>query len=214
MWNLRSINSAMHRYSIIDDGTPLNKAEKALILLHGRGGTAEDIMILADEFCDKSFYVAAPQATGNSWYPYSFLNPEVDNEPWLSSAIQIVRSVINSVSYQLPNNKIYLMGFSQGACLALEFAARFPSDFGGVVAFSGGLIGDRINREKYKGSFDKTKIFIGNSNRDPHIPLSRSAGSAELLHELGADVMHKIYQEMAHTIIPEEIEDVKKFMFV
>jgi phospholipase/carboxylesterase len=203
----------MHRYSIVESGTSLEKGTKAIILLHGRGGTADDILILADELCDEDFYVVAPQATGNSWYPRSFLSPEETNEPWLSSALEIVKRLVEEISTVIPRNKIYIAGFSQGACLSLEFAGRYPAGYAGIIAFSGGLIGEMVDPGKYSQGFNGTRIFIGNSDTDPHIPLSRTEESAEILRNLGADVLLRIYRGMGHTVIPQEIEDVKKFMF-
>lgn len=204
----------MHRYSIVEDGVTLEKAEKALILLHGRGGTAEDIMQLALEFDDGTFCIRAPRATGNTWYPNTFLAPEETNEPWLTSAVMTVKRLIDETSEIIPLNKIFIMGFSQGACLSLEVAGRYPSEYGGVVAFSGGLIGDRVRPEKYQGKFENTRIFIGNSDKDPHIPLSRTSESAGLLKNLGATVLYRIYPGMPHTVTDEEIEDVRRFLFV
>ncbi|MGE5418755.1 MAG: alpha/beta hydrolase [Chloroflexota bacterium] len=201
----------MHRYSIAEDGASLETAANALVLLHGRGGTAEDIMMLADEFCDDTFYIAAPRATGNSWYPNSFLSPEDSNEPWLTSALQTVKRLVNDISEHVPTEKIFIMGFSQGACLSLEFAARNPAAWAGIAAFSGGLIGEMIRPEKYSGSFPGTKIFIGNSDTDPHIPFLRVKESAELLMNRDADVLLRIYPGMGHTITQEEIGDVKRF---
>lgn len=203
----------MHRFSIIEQGADFDNAKKAIILLHGRGGSAEDIITLADEFCDDTYYIAAPQATGNTWYPFTFLAPEEKNEPWLSSAIDIVMRLISNVTKHIPTEKIYIMGFSQGACLSLETAARYPARYGGIAAFSGGLIGHKIDAEKYKGDFAGTKIFIGNSDKDPHIPGERVRESAEMLRTMGADVDLRIYTGMGHTITREEIEEVRNFMF-
>lgn len=203
----------MHTYNIVEDGLSRGKAEKALILLHGRGANAEDILILADEFNDGSFHISAPQATGNEWYPYSFLIAEEMNEPWLTSAVGTVKRLVDEISVNIPLNKIYIMGFSQGACLALEFAGRFPASYAGIAAFSGGLIGERLNPEKYRGRFSSTKIFIGNSDVDPHIPVERSNESADLLKSQGADVMYRIYPAMGHTITDMEVNDVKNFLF-
>lgn len=202
----------MHRYSIVEDGLYPGKAEYALVLLHGRGGNAEDIMILANEFCDDRFYIAAPQATDNSWYPNSFLAPESSNEPWLTSALHTVERLVNTILKDIQSEKIFIMGFSQGACLSLEFAGRYPAGYAGIAAFSGGLIGEKIKPEKYTGSFPGTKIFIGNSDNDPHIPMERAGASAELFKNLGAEVLLRIYPGMGHTITPEEIEDVRSFM--
>lgn len=203
----------MHTYQIVEKGNPLVQAGKAIILLHGRGGSADEIISLVDEFCDDTFYIAAPQATGNTWYPHSFMTPEDRNEPWLSSAIQMVKQLLDDIAKQIPTNKIYLMGFSQGACLALEVATRYAVRFAGVVAFTGGLIGEKINPEKYRGNFEGTKVFIGNSDKDPHVPVIRSVQSKDLMEKSGADVTLTIYPNMPHTIIQEEIEEVLKLMF-
>ncbi len=203
----------MHGHRILESGKTLTKAGKAIILLHGRGADAESIITLADDFCDDTFYIAAPEAENNSWYPNSFMAPEDRNEPWLSSAIQVVKHLLDGIAVHISAEKIYLMGFSQGACLSLEVAARFPANYAGVAAFSGGLIGERIRTEKYHGHFDGTKIFIGNSDIDPHIPLIRTDESRDLLIKMGADVTLKIYPGMPHTIIADEIETVRNIMF-
>lgn len=203
----------MHTYKVLERGKPLDEAEKAIILLHGRGGNAEDIISLADEFCDDTFYISAPQATNNTWYPYSFLAPEERNEPWLSSAIDIVRQLINNIISHLPTDKIYVMGFSQGACLSLEVTARYATKYAGIAAFTGGLIGDKVRAEKYQGDFEGTNIFIGNSDSDPHVPLLRSEESRQILEKAGAHVTMKIYSGMAHTIIPDEIATVREMLF-
>jgi phospholipase/carboxylesterase len=203
----------MHGFDVLTQGKSPGEATSAIILLHGRGADAEDIITLAEEFCDDSFHIAAPRATGNSWYPYTFLSPEEKNEPWLSSAIQVVKQLIDNIAAHVPTERIYIMGFSQGACLALEVTARHAAKYAGVAAFSGGLIGARINPLKYKGNFEGTKIFIGNSDKDPHIPLQRTQESAELLLKRGADVQLKIYPDMPHTIIRDEIDAVIEMMF-
>jgi phospholipase/carboxylesterase len=203
----------MHSYQITEKGKPLLQAKKAIILLHGRGADAEDILPLANSFCDDTFYIAAPQATNNAWYPYTFLSPEERNEPWLTSAVTMIKRLIDSISVQIPPASIYLMGFSQGACLALEVASQFAVKYAGIAAFSGGLIGDKINPKKYNGNFDGTKVFIGNSDIDPHIPMLRSEESRDVMEKLGADVTLRIYPGMAHTIIQQEIDTVSKLMF-
>lgn len=209
MWK----DSAMHTYDILEGGRPLASAAKAIILLHGRGADAGDIIWLSDEFCDETFYIAAPQATNNTWYPHTFLSPEEKNEPWLSSAVGSVKRLIGEISVHVPKENIYIMGFSQGACLSLEVAARYAGRYGGIAAFSGGLIGERVRSEKYTGDFQGTRIFIGNSDTDPHIPLKRTMESAKLLESLGADVTMKIYPGMGHTIVKEEIEEVRNLLF-
>ena len=199
----------MHTYTIVHRGQPIHKASKALILLHGRGGTANDILELADHFCDDTFYIAAPQATNQSWYPHSFLVEEKFNEPWLSSAVEVVKQVIEEISQYIPKNRIYIMGFSQGACLALETCSRYATKYGGVIAFTGGLIGSTIQEEKYSGNFDKTAVFIGTSDHDPYIPLKRVQETKKVLEKLGASVTLKIYKGMSHTITEDEITCVK-----
>jgi phospholipase/carboxylesterase len=203
----------MHTYNILEKGKPLQQADKAIILLHGRGGTANDIISLANEFCDDSFYITAPQATNNSWYPYSFMADEEQNEPWLSSAVKMVKQLIDTINKHMPINHIYLMGFSQGACLTLEVAGRFAQQYAGVVAFTGGLIGKQIVPKKYNGDFKNAKIFIGNSDIDPHVPQIRSAESKIIMENLGAAVTMDIYPDMAHTITVKEINRVKEIIF-
>lgn len=200
----------MHSYQIIEQGQPKEKASKALLLLHGRGGGAQDILTLTKQFKVDGFYIAAPQATNNTWYPNTFMSDERLNEPWLSSAVEVVKRLIDETSKHIPKNQIILMGFSQGACLSLEVSARFATRYGGVVAFTGGLIGKSIDEEKYQGDFEGTKVFIGTSDRDPHIPLIRSEQSEDVLERLGADVTLKVYKGMAHTINEDEINWVRK----
>lgn len=203
----------MHTYQVVDQGRPLKQAAKALILLHGRGSTALDILSLADLFADESFYIAAPQASRQSWYPHSFMEEEAQNEPWLTSAIETVKKLIEDIAIHIPKDQIYLMGFSQGACLALETSARYATKYGGIVAFTGGLIGKTLDEKKYQGNFAGTKVFIGTSDQDPHVPLVRSEQSKTLIEKMGANVTLKVYAGMAHTINQDEIDWVKKFIF-
>jgi phospholipase/carboxylesterase len=203
----------MHLYNILEKGRPLHHAEKAIILLHGRGGSAHDIITLADQFCDSSFYIAAPQAMNDTWYPYSFLASINQNEPWLSSAISVVNKLIDETAKVVGVENIYLLGFSQGACLTLEVAARNARPFAGIAAFTGGLIGDKLSGKSYNGNFEGCKIFIGNSDMDPHVPLIRSDESKAILDQLGANVTLRVYPNMPHTIIEDEINTVKLLMF-
>jgi phospholipase/carboxylesterase len=203
----------MHSYKVLHKGSPLKKAKKAIILLHGRGATANDIILLADEFCDDSFYIVAPQATNNTWYPYTFLALDYQNEPWLDSAINIVNQLIAEISESIPMKDIYIMGFSQGACLTLEVTSRNAMKFAGIIAFTGGLIGETIKEEKYNGDFAGTKVFIGNSDIDVHVPLIRSVESKNIMNKLGASVTLKVYQNMPHIVSREEINEVKQLLF-
>ncbi|MCC5931600.1 MAG: dienelactone hydrolase family protein [Cyclobacteriaceae bacterium] len=203
----------MHNYDILERGSSLEKAKKAIICLHGRGATADGILQLGMQFANEEVYLAAPQATTNSWYPYSFMAPSHSNQPWLNSAIEVVKKLIDETSGHLGYENIYLMGFSQGACLTLEVAARYPMRYAGIASFTGGLIGEKLDTDKYKGDFKGTPVFIGNSDRDPHVPLQRSEESATLMENLGATVLLKIYEDMLHTIVEDEIQSVKKLMF-
>lgn len=194
---------------VLHQGPLVTKASKALIVLHGRGGTAKSILSLADRLCDDEFYIAAPQATNNTWYPYSFMEEERANEPYLSLSIKGIKDLIDQTARHIPKDQIYIVGFSQGACLSLEVSTRFATKYGGIVAFTGGLIGSNIHEDKYHGDFEGTKVFISNGDKDPHIPLIRSEKSKELMEKMNADVNLKIYKNRSHTITEDEITFVK-----
>lgn len=198
---------------VLHQGALINHASKALILLHGRGGTAQGILSLADKLCDHDFYIAAPQAMNRIWYPSPFMAEEEVNEPYLSLSIQGIRELIDQIAKHIPKSQIYLAGFSQGACLALEVSTRYAAKYGGIVAFTGGLIGRTLNEEKYRGNFEGTNVLISNGDHDPHIPLVRSEQSKELMEKMGAHVSLKIYEGRPHTIIEEEITFAKAHIF-
>lgn len=203
----------MHTKNIKTAGKNLKEAGKTLIMIHGRGGSAQDILSLADHLQVKDFALLAPQATNNTWYPYSFIVPPVQNEPWLSSALELMKGVLDDVIAQgIATENIYFLGFSQGACLTLEFVTRNASKFGGVVAFTGGLIGDKIYSENYAGDFDGTPIFIGSSNPDPHVPVERVHESTTILKGMNAAVTEKIYNNMGHTISQDEINRANELL--
>jgi len=204
----------MHQKKIVTAGQPLRGAGKVLILLHGRGATAEDILGLAHELNVKDYALIAPQATNYTWYPHSFLAPVPQNEPWLSSAIKLIGEVVNDVrDAGISNDNIYFAGFSQGACLTLEFIARNAARWGGAAAFTGGLIGDKLDTEIYRGDFGGTPVFIGSSDPDPHVPVERVNESVATLRMLGAAVTEKIYRGMGHTINRDEIAMANKIVF-
>lgn len=204
----------MHTKNIIYSGTPLADAKKALILLHGRGANARDILELSGLLNVKGYSLLAPEATNNTWYPLSFLAPPAANEPWLSSALNLVDQVVaEALAAGLQKSHIYFTGFSQGACLTLEYVTRNAARYGGVAAFTGGLIGDKINRDNYKGAFENTPVFIGTSDPDPHVPVQRVYATSNIMTELGASVTHKVYENMGHTIINDEIELANKLVF-
>lgn len=203
----------MHKENIIQAGNT-EDAEKALIMLHGRGSNAQDILSLSSHLNVEDYALYAPQATNNTWYPYPFLAQPEKNEPWLSSALELVGKTVNKVTQSnITEDHIYLLGFSQGACLSLEYAARNAQKYGGVAAFTGGLIGDKIYTENYKGDFDGTPVFIGTSDPDPHIPMERIHATTDIFNKMGADVTEKLYKNMGHTINQDEIDTVNDIIF-
>jgi len=203
----------MHDELIIYGGNKINP-KKALIMLHGRGASAEDILPISAHLHVKDFLLAAPQAVYNSWYPNSFLTPPDKNEPWLSSSLEIVNKIVNGLSGRgISFSNIYFLGFSQGACLTLEYTARHAAAYGGIVAFTGGLIGDRIYEEKYKGNFDNTPVFIGSSDPDFHVPVERVLATGNIFRKMGADLTESIYKNMGHTIIQDELDQANTLVF-
>jgi phospholipase/carboxylesterase len=204
----------MHTKNSITAGVDLAKAERALILVHGRGASAEDILSLADYLPVGDYALVAPQATGRTWYPYSFLEPPEQNQPWLGSALEILETVVEEVrAAGIDRPRIYFAGFSQGACLTLEYLARHGARYGGAAAFTGGLIGDRIYAENYKGDFAGTPFFIGTGSSDPHVPVERVDDTARLLRGMGAVVTEKVYPGRPHTILADELEQAGKLVF-
>ncbi|SKB45377.1 alpha/beta hydrolase [Daejeonella lutea] len=196
-----------HSKQILTSGLPLAEAEKAIIMLHGRGATAESIMSLKDELHLAGAAVIAPQATNHSWYPYSFLVTVEQNQPALDSALGLIDDLVkDALAAGIPLNKIYFLGFSQGACLALEYIARHAEGYGGVIAYTGGLIGDQLNSEKYTGDLAGTPVLITTGNPDPHVPLVRVEQTVNMLKNLNASVTLKVYNGRSHTIQNEELQ--------
>ena len=183
-------------------------------MLHGRGADAADILSLAQYLQTDDFALLAPQATNNTWYPYSFLSPPAQNEPWLSSALSLLNEIVADVNAKgFASENIYFLGFSQGACLTLEYVTRHAARFGGVAAFTGGLIGDKIYPENYAGDFAGTPIFIGTSDPDPHVPVHRVNDTANILTAMHGNVVKKVYPNMGHTINQDEIEQANRIIF-
>ena len=190
-------------------GRPLREADAAVVMVHGRGATAESILTLAEEVGQPELanlaYIA-PQAPGFSWYPFSFMAPIEQNEPHLSSALRTLEEVLAELAAAgIPPERTVLLGFSQGACLSLEFTARHAQRFAGVVALSGGLIGPPGTPRDYAGSLDETPVFLGCSDRDPHIPAERVRESAEIFRSMGARVTERIYPGLGHTVNQDEL---------
>lgn len=192
---------------VLAAGKALGQAKAALILVHGRGATAQSILTLGNELYHDDFAYLAPQAAGNTWYPYSFMAPIPDNEPGISSALAAVGHVVEQVvAAGIPHERIILGGFSQGACVVLEFLARNARRHGGVLGFSGGLIGPDGTPREYDGALDGTPVFLGCSDIDIHIPKERVELTAEVLEKLGGDVTMRLYPGMGHTVNQDEID--------
>lgn len=203
----------MHREMVIYAGNKTNPVS-AMILLHGRGSGAEDILSLADQLQIRDFLLIAPQATNHSWYPNSFLAPLLANEPALSSSMALIHKLVaDTINRGIARENIYFLGFSQGACLALEYTARHAARYGGIIAFTGGLIGDKIHSENYKGNFHGTPVFIGSANNDFHVPVHRVYETGHILKNMGADLTEKIYYNMGHTVNQDELDQVNHFIF-
>jgi predicted esterase len=191
-------------------GKKLEIADAVMIMIHGRGASAESILTLADEFGIGNVAYIAPQANMNTWYPYSFLSPIEMNEPGITSGLELIDSiVIDLLSKGFSTDRIFLLGFSQGACLSLEYVARNPAGFAGVVGLSGGLIGPSNTPRNYAGSFDNAEIFLGCSDIDPHIPIERVKETEEVFNSMKANVTKRIYKGMGHTINQDEINFIK-----
>ncbi len=191
--------------TIVQTGVPLEAAKAVMILVHGRGDSAQGIMGLSQEFEYPDFAFLAPQAANNTWYPYRFIEPTSRNEPHLSSALNTITNLLEMTQKSVPLERTVLLGFSQGACLALEYAARHGGKFGGVIAFSGGLIGEHLEPEKYK-NLEQTPIFLGCSDVDGHIPKARVEESAALLEILGANLTVRLYPNFGHAINQDELD--------
>lgn len=198
---------------ILTAGEPLDRAQAAMIMIHGRGATAESILTLADELNQPGFIYLAPQASGYTWYPNSFMSPIPSNEPGISSGLAIIAGLIERLAEAgFPSEKIMLLGFSQGACLSLEFVARHTRRYGGVAGLSGGLIGPDGTPRDYPGSLAGTPVFLGCSDVDFHIPKGRVELSAEVLRQLGGDVTMRLYPGMGHTVNEDELAAVQTMM--
>jgi predicted esterase len=179
-------------------------------MLHGRGATASDILTLAHDLGMPDVAYLAPQAAESTWYPNRFSAPVASNEPWLSSALGAVAGVLSRITMAgIPIEHTLLLGFSQGACLALEFAARTPQSYGGVVGLSGALIENGDGPRAYAGSLERVSVFLGCSTTDPHVPRERVEQSAEIFRGLGADVTLRLYPNIEHTIIPDEVQVIR-----
>jgi predicted esterase len=198
---------------ILTAGPSPEKAAATLLLIHGRGASAQSILTLLPEIGPGNFSALAPQARGNSWYPNSFLAPLEANQPWLDSALNLLDTIITDLlSRAIPSRRIVLLGFSQGACLSLEFAARHPRPYGAIIALTGGLIGPPGTPGNYPGSLAGTPVFLGSGDPDPHVPFQRVQETESILTQMGADVELRRYPGMPHTINDDELEACRQIL--
>jgi phospholipase/carboxylesterase len=194
-------------------GETLARARAAMLMVHGRGARAQDILSLADQFAQPGFAYLAPQAGGSTWYPNRFLAPLDENEPWLSSALEFVSDVLEQIAAAgVAFEHTILLGFSQGACLTLEFAARNARRYGGIVGLSGALIGPDGTPRRYPGSLAGTPVFLGCSDTDFHVPKDRVDETADVMRTLNGDVTERLYPQMDHTINQDEVDFVRGIM--
>ncbi|MCC5921919.1 MAG: alpha/beta fold hydrolase [Cyclobacteriaceae bacterium] len=205
----------IHQHSSTLSRGDKQKANKAMILVHGRGATAASILELANEIDPRNeLYCLAPQAEGNTWYPYGFMEEKDKNQPGLDSGLSKIGELVDQLrSEGFSDDQIYILGFSQGACLSLEYAARYSEGLGGVFALSGGLIGPMIQPEIYHGKLAETSVFLGCSDVDFHIPEARVRESASLFENRGAQVDMRIYKGMGHTVNIDEINAIKETLY-
>ena len=195
-----------HTKQLVSAGVPAEQAKKAIIMLHGRGASASSMISLKDHLELDGYAIYAPQANQHSWYPYSFMAPVQNNQPALDSALEVIDELVEDLKQKgIAQENIYFLGFSQGACLTLEYTGRNAGRYGGIIAFTGGLIGEELVKENYKGDFNNTPVLVTTGDPDPHVPVSRVNDSVEILKELNAGVTLKIYKGRQHTISHEEI---------
>jgi len=204
--------SIAHGQRVVTAGEPLASARAAMILLHGRGASGEDIMTIATEVHHPGWAYLAPQAAGSAWYPNPFTAPLENNEPYLSAALDMISNLVERVESTVPAQRIMLLGFSQGACLTLEWAARHARRYGAVIGLSGGLIGPDGTARDYPGDFDRTAVFLGCSDVDPYIQKDRVVEAADVFKRLGADVTLRFYPGMGHMVGAEEIAIVRSLV--
>jgi len=203
-----------HLKKYLTGGTPAAEATGALIMLHGRGGSAANIMDLAGNLNTTGLAIYAPQAQQNSWYPYSFMAPDTDNQPALKSALETIGEVVDDIlSAGILAEHIYFLGFSQGACLSLEYISRNARRYGGAVAFTGGLIGEELISANYRGNFEGTPVLITTGDPDPHVPLTRVQQSLQQLQAQQANVKMQVYPGRPHTISRDELQLADEWVF-
>lgn len=203
-----------HPKNIVTAGIPVEDAKSALIMIHGRGASAESIIPLSSYLDKKDMAIFAPQANRHSWYPASFIEPVEENQPALDSALGLISSLVEDINKAgIPTDQIYFLGFSQGACLTLEYVTRNAVKYGGVIAFTGGLIGEDLQMENYKGDFEQTTVLITTGDPDAHVPLKRVKESAAIMQNKNARIHMVAYPAKQHTITNDEIDLANDIFF-
>jgi predicted esterase len=198
---------------LLSSGAPLVEARLAMVMVHGRGASAESILALSRELDADDVAFLAPQAAGGTWYPYGFMSPIAANEPGITSAMRSLTRVFEQITLAgITPQRTFLLGFSQGACLATEFIARNARRYAGVASLSGGLIGPNDTPRDYPGSLSGTPVFLGCSDVDGHIPAARVRESAAVLRRLGGEVTMRLYPGMGHLVNGDEIETVRTML--
>lgn len=203
----------MHEYAIVQDGPPLERGNKVLVMVHGRGADAASMLSLKEYLHVEEVTIMLPQATNNTWYPYSFMMPRAQNQPWLDSALGTLERLSDELlAANVDPLDIYWLGFSQGACLVMEFVASHSIVYGGAFGLSGGLLGDTIEADRYADKLHGMPIVLGCSDVDSHIPLERVQETDRILKGLGADVRTTIYPGMGHQINEDEIRQINEIL--
>jgi phospholipase/carboxylesterase len=203
-----------HSKNIVTAGVPVEQAKTALIMIHGRGASAQSMVPLSNYLELKDVAVFAPQATNHSWYPNSFIAAVDSNQPALDSALQVIGNLVKDITDAgIPAEQIYFLGFSQGACLTLEYVTRNAQKYAGIIAFTGGLIGKDLVAGNYTGDFAQTTVLITTSDPDPHVPLKRVKESGGIMEKMNARLHVVAYPGKQHTITNEEIDLANSIFF-
>ena len=203
-----------HSKNIVTAGIPVEQAKSALIMIHGRGASAQSMVPLSNYLDLKDAAIFAPQAMNHSWYPTSFIAPVEQNQPALDSALEMIGGLVTDIiNAGIAADRIYFMGFSQGACLTLEYVTRNAEKYAGVIAFTGGLIGKELQAKNYQGDFGQTTVLITTSDPDPHVPLKRVKETGGIMEKMNARLHVVAYPGKQHTITNEEIDLANTIFF-
>lgn len=201
------------RMNLLSVGPAPEEAPLTILYVHGRGATAHSILSLHEELGYQNISGLAPQAPGNTWYPHSFLSPIDQNEPYLSSSLSLLKSVVSDLNDKgVVSERLALVGFSQGACLTLEFIARNPEPYAFLGGLTGGLIGPPGTKRDYKGTLPGTPVLLSSGDPDPHVPFARVLETKEVLTKMGARVTVRRYPGRPHIVSEEDVADLKSLV--